>query len=93
MLYFVFRSLDIKRYFLSAFVFTEFILFVTPVGLSWFERGEFFLYVAISYLLLLFGLTRNNPILIIVSAGFAFIKWTSLPFIFVILVVYIPFQE
>jgi len=88
-LYFVFSSLGIKRYFLSAFLFMEFILLLTPVGLSWIERGQFSLYVAISYLLLLFGLTRNNTILVILSAGFAFIKWTSLPFIFVILVVYI----
>ena len=88
-LYFVFRSLGIKRYFLSVFLFTEFILLLTPVGLSWFERGQFSLYVAISYLLLLLGLTRNNAILIILSAGFAFIKWTSLPCIFVILAVYI----
>jgi len=88
-LYFVFRSLGIKRYFLSVFLFAEFILFLTPVGLSWIERGQFSLYVAISYLLLLFGLTRNNTILVILSAGFAFIKWTSLPCIFVILAVYI----
>ena len=88
-LYYVFRSLGIKRYFLSAFLFTEFILLLTPVGLSWFERSQFSVYVAISYLLLLFGLTRNNAILIILSAGFAFIKWTSLPCIFVILAVYI----
>jgi hypothetical protein len=88
-LYFVFSSLGIKRYFLSAFLFTEFILLLTPVGLSWFERSQFSLYVAISYLLLLFGLTRNNAILIILSAGFAFIKWTSLPCIFVILAAYI----
>jgi hypothetical protein len=88
-LYFVFRSLGIKRYFLAVFVFTEFILLLTPVGLSWFERGQFSLYVTISYLLLLFGLTRNNPVMIIVSAGFAFIKWTSLPLIFIVLAVYI----
>ena len=87
--YFVFRALGTKNCFLPVFLFIEFCLFVTPAGLSWFERGQFSLYVAIAYLLLLIGLIRNNPVSIVLSAVFAFIKWTSLPFIFVILAIYL----
>ncbi len=88
-IYLVSRLIGIKEYFLLVFLFMEFCLFLTPAGLSWFERGQFSLYMAIAYLLLELGLTKNNTILVVISAAFAFIKWTSLPFIFVVLAVYI----
>ncbi len=88
-IYLAFQQLGISAHFLSTSVFIELCLFVTPAGLSWFERGQFSLYVAIAYLLFLLGLLRNNLILTVLSAAFAFIKWISLPFIFVVLVIYI----
>lgn len=65
------------------------ILFSTPAGLSWLERGQFSLYVSLSYLLLLLGLLKNKPALVIASALIAYVKWTSFPFLFVVIVVYL----
>jgi hypothetical protein len=88
-LYMAFKMLDSGQYFLPFLLFANLCLFLTPAGLSWFERGQFSLYVGSSYLLLLLGLLRKNLVWILFSALLAFIKWTSLPLIFVILSVYI----
>ncbi len=88
-LFFLLRSFGIRKYFLPSLLLTEFILFLTPVGLSWIERGQFTLYLAVSCLLLLLGLVRKNARWVFVSACLAFIKWTSLPLAFVILAIYI----
>ena len=64
-------------------------MFLTPAGLGWFERGQFSLYVALSYLLLMLGLWKNKPTLIFVSALFAYVKWTALPFLTVIFAAYL----
>jgi hypothetical protein len=63
----------------------NFCLFLTPVGITWFERGQFSLYIALAYLWLILGRHTHNPFYVLLSALFAFVKWTSLPFIFVIL--------
>jgi len=80
-------KLDLKKYILPSVLLVNYFLFLTPVGISWFERGQFSLYVATAYLWLILGLRARNPILILLSACFSFVKWTSLPFIFVILAV------
>ncbi len=64
-------------------------LFATPAGLGWFERGQFSLYVALSYLLLIMGILKNKPVLILASAFFAYVKWTSFPFVSVVFIVYL----
>lgn len=87
--YFAFRSLRLKRYFWLFVLFADFCMFLTPVGITWFQLGQFSLYVATGYLLLLWGVLRRSVVLILLSAVFAFIKWTSLPFSFVALSVYI----
>lgn len=88
-LYFVFRALDLKTYFLPSLLLVEFCLFLTPVGLAWIERGQFSIYVGISHLLLMFGLLRKKVIWVLLAACLAFVKWTSLPLSFVILAVFI----
>lgn len=65
------------------------LLFATPAGLLWFAQGQFSLYVAISYLLLLLGLLKNKPALVFLSSLFAYIKWTAYPFVFTVFVVFI----
>ena len=67
----------------------NFCLFLTPVGLSWFERGQFSLYVSLSYLWLVLGLVNRNGYYIFLSALFAYVKWTSFPFIFLVLVLWL----
>ncbi len=67
---------------------TMLFLFVTPAGLSWFERGQFSLYVALAYLLLMVGLMKDKPVLVFISALFAYVKWTSLPFLLVVMAVH-----
>jgi hypothetical protein len=86
-LFFALLKLDFKKYILPSVLLVNYFLFLTPVGISWFERGQFSLYVASAYLWLSLGLRSRNPFLILLSACLAFVKWTSLPFIFVILAV------
>jgi len=62
-------------------------LFLTPAGISWFERGQFSLYVALSYLFILLFTLERRFWFILLSALFAFVKWTSFPFIFVIMAI------
>ena len=64
-------------------------LFLTPVGLSWLERGQFSLYVAAAYLWLLLGLYRERAAYLAVGALLAYVKWTSFPMIFVALGVWL----
>jgi hypothetical protein len=68
---------------------TSLYLFVTPAGLGWFERGQFSLYVGASYLLLMLGLLKNRLALVTLSAVLTYVKWTSLPFVFVLLSLYL----
>jgi hypothetical protein len=63
-------------------------LFLTPVGLAWFERGQFSLYVAAAYLWLLLGIYRENAVYLALSALFGYFKWTSFPMLFVGLAVW-----
>jgi hypothetical protein len=68
---------------------TSIFLFATPAGLGWFERGQFSLYVALSYMLMILGFLKNKPIFVVASAFFAYVKWTSFPFLFVVFVVFL----
>ena len=86
-LFYALIKLDLKKYILTSVLLVNYLLFLTPVGISWFERGQFSLYVASAYLWLILGLQTRNPFLILLSACFSFVKWTSLPFVFVLLAV------
>lgn len=79
----------LRRFFLAALLFSGACLFLTPVGLSWFERGQFSLYIAASHMLLLFGLIEKKWAPIALAAMLAFIKWTSFPASAVILAIYL----
>jgi hypothetical protein len=79
-----FKILDIEYNFGAGFLLAVVLLFVTPAGISWYERGQFSLYVALAHLLLIVGLFKNKPILVVVSAFFAYVKWTSFTLVFVI---------
>ena len=84
-----FKVLNIESDLWVGLLLVNIFLFATPAGLGWFERGQFSLYVALSYLLLILGFLKNKPILVIASALFAYVKWTSFPFLFVIFIVYL----
>jgi len=84
-----FKMLKIESDLWPALLLVNIFLFATPAGLGWFERGQFSLYVALSYLLLILGFLKNKPVFVIASALFAYIKWTSFPFLFVVFIVYI----
>ena len=83
-----FKLLHIESDLPLGMLLATYLLFVTPAGLSWFERGQFSLYVATAYLLLVVGLYKNNIGLIIASAFFAYVKWMAFPFLFVALFVH-----
>jgi hypothetical protein len=82
--YYAFRLLQVREYFWYGILLVNFCLFLTPVGLSWFERGQFSLYVTLSYLWFVLGIINKNAVYIFVSALFAYVKFTSLPLLFVI---------
>jgi hypothetical protein len=84
-----FKMLKIESELWFALLFANVLLFATPAGLSWFERGQFSLYVAISGLLLMLGLMKDKPLLVFLSSLFAYVKWTSFPFLFVVFAVFI----
>jgi hypothetical protein len=86
---YAYKILHLERYILNGILLVNFCLFLTPVGLSWFERGQFSLYVSLSYLWLMLGLINRNVIYLFLSAIFAYIKWTSFPFIFVAFTLFI----
>ena len=83
-----FKILEIESDLWVGLLITTLLLFVTPAGLSWFERGQFSLYVALAYLLLMLGLIKNKPVFVFISALFAYVKWTSFPFLFVVMFVH-----
>lgn len=84
-----FRILQIRSYFFPSLLVTNIILFLTPVGLSWFERGQFSIYVTLAYLWLFLGILKRNPYHLFLSALFAFIKWTSFPMIFIVIALWL----
>ncbi|OGO25144.1 MAG: hypothetical protein A2Y54_05920 [Chloroflexi bacterium RBG_16_51_16] len=85
---FIFNSLKLTDTLLPNLILVSFCLFLTPVGLAWFERGQFTLYVGLAYLCLIFGLLKQNRIFILLSAFFSFIKWTAFPFTVTLLAIY-----
>jgi hypothetical protein len=84
-----FKELRIEKDLHLGLLSSTIFLFITPTGLGWLERGQFSLYVSIAYLLLILGLTKKNDVLVIASAIFAYIKWTSFPFLFVVIGVHL----
>ena len=86
---FAFKVLAIMRHLPLGLLLVNGGLFLTPVGLSWFERGQFSLYVGSAYLWLFLGLYKRNALFLILAALFAYVKWTSFPAIFVVLCLWI----
>lgn len=84
-----FKEMQILRYLPSALFVLIICLFLTPAGLSWFERGQFSLYVALSYLWLFLAVLKERKDYAVFSALFAFIKWTSLPYLALFFCVYL----
>jgi len=84
-----FKMLNIESDLWPGLLLVNIYLFATPAGLGWFERGQFSLYVALGYLLLILGFLKNKPVFVISSAFFAYVKWTSFPLLLVIFIVYI----
>ncbi len=79
-----YKSLKLEKGILPGILLVDVYLFLTPAGLSWFERGQFSLYVGVAYILLILGLMKRNLPLVLLAGFFAFIKWTSLPTILVV---------
>ncbi len=84
-----FVILKIPRYLPFGILLVNICLFLTPAGLSWFERGQFSLYVAMSYLFVTLGILKRKPVFFLLGGFFAFIKWTTFPVFFVLLSVFI----
>ncbi|MBF0331955.1 MAG: hypothetical protein HQL17_08495 [Candidatus Omnitrophica bacterium] len=54
-----------------------FLLFLTPVGLTWFERGQFDIYPALSILFFMFAVYESKGYAFVLSAFFASLKWVA----------------
>ena len=77
-------ALQLRKYLLVGILMVNVSLFLTPVGLSFLERGQYTLYVGLCYLWLLLALVTGKYRYIVISALFGFLKWTSLPLVFVV---------
>jgi hypothetical protein len=86
----IFRS-ELKHAIISSLVIIN-ILFLSPIALSWYERGQFDLFIAISFIWLLNGIIRESPVSFIISAIFACFKLTSLPTLSIVLPIYFLFK-
>lgn len=84
---FAFFVLKLTRYLLPALLLLDVCLFLTPVGLSFFERGQFSLYVGLCYVWLMLAFVTGKWRYVMVSALFGFVKWTAFPFVFAALAV------
>lgn len=80
---FAFSVLGLRKYLLPALLLLNVCLFLTPVGLSFFERGQLTLYVGLCYLWLMLAFVTGKRRYVIISALFGFVKWTAFPFVFV----------
>ena len=84
-LFFVLKVLRLGSSFILVMLVSNAVIFATPVGMSFVERGQFSLYVACAYMWLLLGLYKKKGVYLVIAAFFAMVKWTALPFVFVIL--------
>ncbi|MBF0490879.1 MAG: hypothetical protein HQL15_09790 [Candidatus Omnitrophica bacterium] len=78
--YFILRYYKLEIMFIPVCISYSLILFLTPVGLSEFERGQFDIYPALSILFFMFGIYESNSPAFAYSALFAALKWTIAPF-------------
>lgn len=69
------------------------LLFLTPVGLSWFERGQFDLYPALAIMLFLFAVYESKAYAFGLSAFFASMKWTAALFFVSAFLIYLIFSD
>ena len=60
------------------------LLVMTPIGLSFIERGQFDLYVAACYALAFTALYQPHVSLLVAVGVLAAIKWTALPFLLIL---------
>lgn len=81
---FVFYKLKIKKYLWPGLLLLNACLFLTPVGLSFYERGQYTLYVGLCYLWLLLFLITGKRRYSVIAALFGFLKWTAFPFVLVV---------
>jgi hypothetical protein len=82
--YFVLRALRLGSLFILVILVSNAVIFATPVGMSFVERGQFSIYVACAYMWLLLGLNKKKGLYLVIAAFFTMVKWTALPFVFVI---------
>lgn len=81
---YAFRVLRLQRWLFWAVSYVNVGLFLTPVGLSFLERGQFSLYVATAYVWVLLGAYQHRASFLTISAVFGYLKWTSLPTLFLV---------
>jgi len=87
--YSAFKILKLKQGAAIWLLLVNFCLFLTPVGISFLERGQLSLYVSLSYLWLMLGIIKKNIFYIIFSALFSYFKLTSFPLIFTVFILFL----
>ncbi len=64
-------------------------LFASPVGLAWAERGQFSVFPLIAFIFAMSGVLEGKYWYFVACALFASIKWSALPFLFVLFGLYV----
>ncbi|MBF0512008.1 MAG: DUF2029 domain-containing protein, partial [Candidatus Omnitrophica bacterium] len=77
---FVYRYYRLDILILPTLVLYAVLIGLTPVGLSWFERGQFDIYPAVAILFFVFGVTESKWYAFVLSALVASLKWNMIPF-------------
>ncbi|MBF0489456.1 MAG: DUF2029 domain-containing protein [Candidatus Omnitrophica bacterium] len=86
--YLVLRYYKLELLIIPFILIYSILLFLTPVGLSWFERGQFEIYPALAILFFMFAVQESKGYAFVISAIFASLKWTLAPFFIQAFVIY-----
>ena len=90
--YFVLRHYRLSIMVIPVTIVYFIILFLTPVGLSWFERGQFDIYPALAILFYMFAVDTSQGSMFAMSAFFASLKGTVFPFFIPAFIMYLLFK-
>ena len=80
--YWILRYYQLGEMILPVSVFYCFILFLTPVGLTWFERGQVEIYSAVSILFFMFAVYERKSYAFLLAAFFGSLKFANAFFFF-----------
>ena len=91
--YWILRHYRLGIVILPVTVFYCFVLFLTPVGLTWFERGQFDIYSALAILFFMFAVYEKKAYAFVVSGLFFSLKFTAIILFIQAFIIYLLFYR